>query len=655
MKIGFLGDVQSHIDTWLIVAAFAVALFFLGHNILIFSIAYALLLVWLVRIAWRAYDGGFSIPRTGLGVWLTLYWVWLGITLLWSPVPFVSKVTFWWMSAFPLAFWLFTIAPNQDRLWSYGVRIMVIVGLILGSVALYQVLIIGVVPRGPFVYQNLYAALLSLFALPIAAYIFNLQLKAGRRWKVALLSLVFFVLVFAIAAAKSRGAILSFGVGLGLLLIVAWPHTGRRRMALIGALVVAGFALANLTLGGDVAGRLQTLSDPQAAGTPRFLIWSRSWQMVEDHPWGGIGLGLYPLLWPAYRHPLDTTGGYFAHNDYLHLWIEAGLPALILFLNLLGLAAWRVGRSLLNRSTAPAKKIEIAGLGAALLAVATHSFLDFNFYVLSTLILFGLILARLQTLTNEKKPAVLMLRPARHFGRGAYKTLSLLLVLFPLLYFIAIGIASYETDRSIKLAQQGFLNVADRALARAARLWPDADSILMTRGDLYRHILTLIPASRPEERKIIFQKAAQMLDRAAALDPLRPEIFMVRAELYRQNPLLAGSDWRAKAEQDYQHALRVNPRYYHARVAYARLLLASGSGTHAREVLEAGLHHRYFDSEQILPYYAMTAKLRAQAGDKEGTEEMNRKIQDVLTISAQQRRLAATPAPGGALYRPLGS
>ena len=28
---------------------------------------------------------------------LTLFWAWLAITLLWSKVPYVSMVNFWWV------------------------------------------------------------------------------------------------------------------------------------------------------------------------------------------------------------------------------------------------------------------------------------------------------------------------------------------------------------------------------------------------------------------------------------------------------------------------------------------------------------------------------------------------------------------------------
>ena len=54
--------------------------------------------------------------------------------------------------------------------------------------------------------------------------------------------------------------------------------------------------------------------------------------MLMDAPWLGIGLGTYWLYWPTYRHPDDTSGGFYVHNDYLQIWIETGLPGFLLLL-----------------------------------------------------------------------------------------------------------------------------------------------------------------------------------------------------------------------------------------------------------------------------------------------------------------------------------
>src|SRR5581483_2192840 len=112
--------------------------------------------------------------------------------------------------------------------------------------------------------------------------------------------------------------------------IFAWRAVGARPVLVTAGLLFAAYVAANPVLHGGPSGRLATLSDPGNAGVERFLIWRGSWEMLMAKPWWGIGLGSYYLAWPPYRDPADQTLGFFVHNDYLQIWIEAGLPALLL-------------------------------------------------------------------------------------------------------------------------------------------------------------------------------------------------------------------------------------------------------------------------------------------------------------------------------------
>jgi hypothetical protein len=112
-------------------------------------------------------------------------------------------------------------------------------------------------------------------------------------------------------------------------------------LALFVVIVLTSYLLANILQNGEVGARLGTLAKLGSADDGRFLIWERAWQMLMDAPWWGIGLGTYWLHWPPYRNPLDSSGGFYVHNDYLQIWIETGLPGLLLLLAVYPLNAWR--------------------------------------------------------------------------------------------------------------------------------------------------------------------------------------------------------------------------------------------------------------------------------------------------------------------------
>ncbi len=75
----------------------------------------------------------------------------------------------------------------------------------------------------------------------------------------------------------------------------------------------------------------------------RYYHWGNSLMMIKDHPFLGVGLGNwsynYPLYFksfaydPLYSYKMQVRK---AHNDYLQLAAECGIPALLLFLLLWG-------------------------------------------------------------------------------------------------------------------------------------------------------------------------------------------------------------------------------------------------------------------------------------------------------------------------------
>jgi O-antigen ligase len=145
----------------------------------------------------------------------------------------------------------------------------------------------------------------------------------------------------------------------GLLALVA---------ALIGAMFLAGrwrigAVVVAVTLGLVMTGyfsfvapepvreRVTTVGD----GTGRTDIWTIAWRMVDDKPATGVGAGnfttssIHYLIEPGTIRRddfiLDTPQ--VAHNSYLHVLAELGIPGLALFLAIIGAClscAWRAAR-----------------------------------------------------------------------------------------------------------------------------------------------------------------------------------------------------------------------------------------------------------------------------------------------------------------------
>ncbi|MBT9259154.1 MAG: O-antigen ligase family protein [Clostridiales bacterium] len=96
----------------------------------------------------------------------------------------------------------------------------------------------------------------------------------------------------------------------------------------------------------------------------RFAIWQGVWQMAKAHLWTGVGLGpaAFALVYPAYM--LAGTLAAHAHNIYLELWVEAGLPALLLFLLFVGAVAVLLFRGSLQEGPSLQRLTAAAALAA---------------------------------------------------------------------------------------------------------------------------------------------------------------------------------------------------------------------------------------------------------------------------------------------------
>ncbi|MCM8775718.1 MAG: O-antigen ligase family protein, partial [Candidatus Omnitrophica bacterium] len=124
---------------------------------------------------------------------------------------------------------------------------------------------------------------------------------------------------------RSRGAILSFILGFMVVLLL------HRKYVMIFVLLAAGtvslFVLPQrMTIHLDADGREQSIVE-------RYYLWHRAWDVIEARPWTGTGINTYAVSHQKYDQTKNwRVQNYYAHNGYLQLAAETGLPSLILFL-----------------------------------------------------------------------------------------------------------------------------------------------------------------------------------------------------------------------------------------------------------------------------------------------------------------------------------
>ncbi len=252
---------------------------------------------------------------------------------------------------------------------------------------------------GPFTNRNHFAAYINM-ALGLVLGLFLTsrplgQAGAGMDWRERLawfssrgasrsLLAAFAVVIMgaAVCMSLSRGAILSLALTLGglcLLLGRAHPALAKARATLI-AVSVAMIALMLILGVREIVQRMGSLKE--VASNPfadmRFIVTRDSLGIIADAPLLGTGFGTFRHVYTMYQTPPLTLRWLHAHNDWVQLFVEAGLLGAGLFIAAI-LAGLLVVRRRLT-DTADTPRLMLLGISVSLGTIAFHSFIDYGLH-----------------------------------------------------------------------------------------------------------------------------------------------------------------------------------------------------------------------------------------------------------------------------------
>jgi O-antigen ligase len=302
---------------------------------------------------------------------------WMALGLLFAEDPFTTrKILIFWVVFGVISMLVASSTPKQVE------RVLLCIALTGGIVAVIaissgvtqEVEAAGQFAKGraqsAFAHPNVFAFYLILSLAPAIA-------MAGRGGQLRrLLMLVCAGLIIAgLLLTLARGGII--GGAVSLMVLLWWAPF--RRVA-FGLLIVVGVyaafnlnSLENAKEVSVVSERLGTVTNRQdVQANPRIRIWSKTFPMVADHPWLGVGEGNYPIWSPRYGL-LDIGGLHYdhAHDLLLTIAAETGLIGLALFLAF----GWGVARAAARarRGRRPETFAIALSLSAALLGLFINS------------------------------------------------------------------------------------------------------------------------------------------------------------------------------------------------------------------------------------------------------------------------------------------
>lgn len=176
-----------------------------------------------------------------------------------------------------------------------------------------------------------------------------------------------------IALSQSRGAYLAVLLSVGLLCCFRW------RKLLLGLSTGGVLAAVLLFYYGDPFAALDVIATDSALGGAEFRIdvWSNSLYAISDFIFTGIGIGTFNQIVPEF-YPFAYVNGAFAHhahNLYLQIALDIGVPGLIVYLLLMVGLMWMLVVVLRATPSVETRLLAIGAVGS-LAAYLAHGLLD---------------------------------------------------------------------------------------------------------------------------------------------------------------------------------------------------------------------------------------------------------------------------------------
>ncbi len=182
-----------------------------------------------------------------------------------------------------------------------------------------------------FLLANSFAGFLALVVPGFLGYLLD-RLRAGDRgaWLFGASGLWLAAALACLLLTYSKGGWVAFAIGMLAFGAMLGKDLLRRHKWLLAGAAAAAIGAVALLLAVKVV-PTQIFRDFVTSFEIRTGYWQGALEMARDHPLGGVGLGAFGGYFPRYRallaHPaLD------AHNDYLQVLAELGVPGLLIFL-----------------------------------------------------------------------------------------------------------------------------------------------------------------------------------------------------------------------------------------------------------------------------------------------------------------------------------
>lgn len=318
-----------------------------------------------------------------------------------SLASFYTKLTAFHILAMALFLSLSLIYLNSASRIRRLVNFLIIFGLAYGFFAIIQYIIsptkiFGVYERenpfGTFVNRHNFAAAIELLImLPIGMLLGGSVRRDQKLFYITASA----IMGLSLLMSGSRGGLLAVIAGFAVLVLMAARLRGKRdtllkiaAVSILGAAIVGG----SIFIGGETTfTRIADTAASKDVTTDRSEIWATTIKVItHDLPFGA-GIGAFAQAYTPFdpHNGLDRVEQ--AHNDYLQVLADAGIPGALIGLGFLFIV-FLISRNAMKEDNLFRRGIA-AGAAAGIISVLVHSMFDFVLHTTAVTLLFLLFLA----------------------------------------------------------------------------------------------------------------------------------------------------------------------------------------------------------------------------------------------------------------------
>jgi putative inorganic carbon (HCO3(-)) transporter len=286
------------------------------------------------------------IQWNGVFFLAALYILWGSVTLLWAPDTGrgIEKLLTYGFGLVLL--FLLINQINSVRAIDGIMRVLEILGWTLAILGLYAALFSGFhfgERLTAFGQNENQFGLMLIVTLPGVIWPVSRSMGPKRSLRIALSILYILCTLILVLLSASRGSTLSLAIVLFALYF--WKPV--RPWAIMGSILVAGMLVSTPFLLDTLNNRFEDRSEVELGGRP--VLWEASWQLIQDHPLTGMGVGngRYEL----HHYLASLTNSYASrddlpsHNPLLEVGVDTGLFGMLLYASICVSAVWQFVRS----------------------------------------------------------------------------------------------------------------------------------------------------------------------------------------------------------------------------------------------------------------------------------------------------------------------